>query len=199
LGVGQAHRPGACGVPSEAPTGGCAGGHTRRRRRLDPSATILPGTVLIGPVFIGPNSHVGPGAYLRGNVIVGARCRVGHGAEVKNSLLLDEVEAPHRPYIGDSVIGNRGHLAAGVVCSNLRLDRQAVCIRSPGGEIDTGLRKLGTLLGDEAEVGCNAVLNPGTLLGRRSLVMPAIAYGGQLPEGMIARVRQTVALVKRRT
>ena len=159
----------------------------------------LPGhATLIGPIWIGAGSQIRPGAFLRGGVIAGERCVLGNASEFKNCLLMDGVEAPHFSYVGDSVLGNGAHLGAGAVCSNLRLDRKPVVLQLPAGAVDTGLRKLGAILGDGAEVGCNAVLNPGTLLGRRSLVMPAISFGGYLPPATIARVRQSVTLVPRR-
>jgi NDP-sugar pyrophosphorylase family protein len=111
---------------------------------------------------------------------------------------MDGVQAPHFNYVGDSVLGNGAHLGAGAICSNLRLDQKSVLIQLEGRTVDTGLKKFGAILGDGAEVGCNAVLNPGTLLGPRSLVMPAIAFGGVLPASTIARVRQQVTLVPRK-
>ena len=166
---------------------------------LDPSVRLAPYAVIIGPAWIGPGTRIGPGAYVRGPVIVGANCVLGNACEYKNSLLLDEVATPHYNYVGDSILGNRSHLGAGAICSNLRLDGRTVVARGPDGERDTGLRKFGAVVGDDAEVGCNAVLNPGALIGRRSLVAPAIAFGGYLPPESVAKVRQTVAIVSRRS
>ena len=165
---------------------------------LHPTVKLPPFAVIIGPVWIGPESEMRLGALIRNNVIAGARCVLGNSCEYKNCLLLDGVETPHYNYVGDSVLGNRAHLGAGAICSNLRLDRQPVVVRAPEQNFETGLRKFGAILGDHAEVGCNAVLNPGTLLGPRSLVMPAMAFGGYLPPATIARSRTTVALVPRR-
>jgi bifunctional N-acetylglucosamine-1-phosphate-uridyltransferase/glucosamine-1-phosphate-acetyltransferase GlmU-like protein len=111
---------------------------------------------------------------------------------------MDGVQVPHFSYVGDTILGNDAHLAAGVVCSNLRLDQQAVVVRSAEQTYDTGLRKFGAIIGDRAEVGCNAVLNPGTLLGPRSLVMPAIAFGGHLPAATIAHARPPIKFIPRR-
>ena len=111
---------------------------------------------------------------------------------------MDRVEVPHFSYVGDSVLGNRAHLAAGAICSNLRLDRQPVVVRTGDATYETGLRKFGAIIGDEAEVGCNAVLNPGTLLGRRALVMPAMAFGGHLPAATIAHARAATKFIPRR-
>jgi NDP-sugar pyrophosphorylase family protein len=160
--------------------------------RLPSHATI------IGPAWIGAGTQIRPGAFIRENVITGEGCILGNSSEFKNCLLMDGVQAPHFNYVGDSVLGNRAHLGAGAICSNLRLDQKKVVINLAEVPVDTGLRKFGAILGDHAEVGCNAVLNPGTLLGPRSLVMPAIAFGGFLPPATIARVRQHVTLVPRR-
>jgi len=154
---------------------------------------------LIGPIWIGPHSRLLPGCYLRGNVIVGANCTVGHNAELKNSLLMDNVQIPHQPYVGDSILGSGSHLGAGVVLSNLRLDQKTISVRlSDAVIVDTGLRKFGALLGEHAEVGCNAVLNPGTILGKRALVTPSITVGGVIPAAMIAHARFSVSLIPRR-
>jgi len=153
---------------------------------------------IIGPAWIGAGTQIRPGAFIRGNVIVGERCVLGNASEFKNCLLMDRVQAPHYNYVGGSVLGNRSHLGAGAICSNLRLDQRNVVIHLPEGAVNTGLKKFGAILGDDAEVGCNAVLNPGTLLGPRSLVMPSIAFGGVLAPSTIARVRQQVTLVPRR-
>jgi NDP-sugar pyrophosphorylase family protein len=165
---------------------------------LDPSVQLPAHATIIGPVWIGPGTSIRPGAFIRGNVIAGKGCVLGNSSEFKNCLLMDGVQAPHFNYVGDSVLGNRAHLGAGAVCSNLRLDQGEVLVSLPSGTVRTGMKKLGAILGDAAEVGCNAVLNPGALLGKRSLVMPAIAFGGVLPAATIARVRQQVTLVPRR-
>lgn len=157
--------------------------------RLPRSCTIQ------GPAWIGPNTEIRPGAFIRGNVIVGAGCVLGNSCEFKNALLLDGVQVPHFSYVGDSVLGNKAHLGAGVICSNLRLDQKPVRIRLPDGTAaDTGLRKLGALVGDGAEVGCNSVLQPGAILGRRALVWPLTSFGGVLAAGMIAAARGTTGV-----
>lgn len=153
---------------------------------------------IIGPAWIGARTQIRPGAFIRGGVIAGEGCVLGNSSEFKNCLLMDGVQAAHFNYVGDSVLGNGSHLGAGAICSNLRLDHKSVLVHVEGGPVDTGLKKFGAILGDGAEVGCNAVLNPGTLLGPRSLVMPAIAFGGVLPPSTIARVRQQVTLVPRK-
>ena len=166
---------------------------------LHPTVRLSPNVVIYGPAFIGPDVEIRPGAFIRGNVIVGTGSILGNSCEFKNCLLLNEVQAPHFNYVGDSVLGNRAHLAAGVICSNLRLDQQYVPVKLPGGAESSGMKKLGALVGDEAEVGCNSVLNPGTILGRRSLVYPSMAYGGVLDADSIVAPRlQAPRIVKRR-
>jgi len=174
------------GVQIEGPV------YLHRSVKLPPYASIS------GPVWIGPETVIRPGALIRPNVIVGAGSVLGNACEYKNCLLMDRVETPHYNYVGDSILGSRAHLGAGAICSNLRLDRQPIVIRTADAVFETGMRKLGAILGEDAEVGCNGVLNPGTLLGRRSLVMPAVAFGGYLPAGMIARVRSAIAIIPRR-
>ncbi|HYD82922.1 MAG TPA: UDP-N-acetylglucosamine diphosphorylase, partial [Opitutus sp.] len=131
-------------------------------------------------------------------VIVGERCVLGNASEFKNCLLMDRVEVPHFSYVGDSVLGNRAHLGAGVICSNLRLDQRAIVVQTESAVHETGLRKFGAILGDEAQVGSNAVLQPGTVLGKRALVMPLTAFGGVLPANTIARSRQAITTIARR-
>lgn len=165
---------------------------------IHPEAKLPTYATIIGPVFIGARSEIKPGAFIRGNVIVGEGCVLGNACEYKNCLLMDGVKTPHYNYVGDSILGNKAHLGAGVICSNLRLDNREVQVRIGAAVYATGLRKFGAVLGDSAEVGCNAVLNPGTLLGPRALVGPALAFGGYLPAGQIARGRQTFSIEPRR-
>jgi NDP-sugar pyrophosphorylase family protein len=188
----QAHR--FDGALSKLPPGV----HVEGFVHLDPTVKLPPQATIIGPAWIGPRTEIRPGAFIRGNVIVGADGVLGNACEFKNCLLLDRVQVPHFSYVGDSVLGNGAHLGAGVICSNLRLDQQEVVVRLPAGQVPTGLRKFGAILGDEAEVGCNAVLQPGTVLGRRALVMPLTPFGGILPAATIARMRGTLSTIPRR-
>ncbi|PTY05754.1 UDP-N-acetylglucosamine diphosphorylase [Opitutaceae bacterium EW11] len=165
---------------------------------LHATVKIAQYATIIGPAWIGPETEIRPGAFIRGNVIVGGGCVLGNSCEFKNCLLMDGVQVPHFSYVGDSILGNRSHLGAGVILSNLRLDQHPISVRLPEGTADTGLRKFGAILGDEAEVGCNAVLQPGTLLGKRSLVMPLTPFGGYLAPATIARVRMPIVTVPRR-
>ncbi len=173
---------------------------------IDPSVKLPAYATIIGPAWIGAGTEIRPGAFVRGNVITGEGCVLGNACEFKNCLLLDGVQVPHFSYVGDSILGNKAHLGAGVICSNLRLDQKAITVRLPattegtanGGVVNTGLRKFGALLGDGAEAGCNSVLNPGSILGRRALVMPTVAFAGYLPPATIARVRGHVSFLPRR-
>ncbi|HEX2101327.1 MAG TPA: UDP-N-acetylglucosamine diphosphorylase [Candidatus Synoicihabitans sp.] len=165
---------------------------------LHPSVKLPHTATLHGPAYLAAGTELRPGAYVRGNVIVGAGCVLGNSCEFKNCLLLDRVQVPHFSYVGDSVLGNGAHLGAGVVLSNLRLDQQPITVRLPDAVVDTGLRKFGAIVGDAAEVGCNAILQPGTLLGPRALVMPTLAFGGYLAPGLIAKARQAITTFPRR-
>lgn len=174
------------------------GVHIEGRVWLHPSVKLPAYATIIGPVYIGAKTDIRPGAFIRNNVIAGEGCVLGNASEFKNCLLLDGVQAPHYNYVGDSILGNGAHLGAGAICSNLRLDQAEVTVKLADRSVSTGLRKFGAILGDKAEVGCNAVLNPGTLLGPRALVMPSMAFGGHLPANTIARVRQSVTMIARR-
>jgi NDP-sugar pyrophosphorylase family protein len=175
-----------------------AGVHLEGDVHLGEGVSLPAYATIIGPSWIGAGTQIRPGAFIRGNVITGERCVLGNASEFRNCLLMDVVKAPHYNYVGDSILGNKAHLGAGAICSNLRLDQKNVVVHLDGGSVDTGLKKFGAVLGDEAEVGCNAVLNPGTFLGKRSLVMPSVAFGGVLAEATIARIRQQVTFVPRK-
>lgn len=174
------------------------GVHLEGPVHLGEGVQLPPHATIIGPVWIGAGCQIRPGAFIRGNVIAGKGCVLGNSSEFKNCLLMDGVQAAHFNYVGDSVLGTGAHLGAGAICSNLRLDQKNVFVHLPSGLVDTGMKKLGAIVGEGAEVGCNAVLNPGTFLGRRSLVMPAVAFGGILAAETIARVRQQVTFVPRK-
>ena len=174
------------------------GVHLKGQVWLHASVKLPAYATIIGPVYLGANTQVRPGAFIRGGVIAGENCVLGNASEFKNCLLLDGVQAPHFNYVGDSVLGNGAHLGAGVICSNLRLDQGEVTVRLKGKVVPTGLRKFGAILGDSAEVGCNAVLNPGTLLGRRALVTPCTSFSGYLPASTIARSRPAITTEPRR-
>ncbi len=174
------------------------GVHLEGKVWLHPTVKLPAYATLIGPAWIGARSEIRPGAFVRGNVIVGEGCVLGNACEFKNCVLMDEVQAPHYNYVGDSIVGNGAHFGAGVICSNLRLDQAPIVVRAAHATYETGLRKFGAILGDKAEVGCNAVLNPGSVLGRRALVMPTVAFSGHLPDATMAHVTRVVKFIPRR-
>jgi NDP-sugar pyrophosphorylase family protein len=142
---------------------------------------LEPGAYIHGPCIIGENSEVRQGAYIRGNFIAGRACVIGHASEVKHAIFLDGAHAAHFAYVGDSILGNDVNLGAGVKCANVRLDRQEVIVRHGRQRVGSGLRKFGAIIGDCCQIGCNTVLNPGTLLGREVSCAPCIAVGGVIP------------------
>ncbi|MEO0508699.1 MAG: UDP-N-acetylglucosamine diphosphorylase [Verrucomicrobiota bacterium] len=165
---------------------------------IHPSVKLPAFCSITGPVYIAEACEIRPGAFIRGNVIAGKNCVLGNSCEFKNCLLLDSVQVPHFSYVGDSVLGNRAHLGAGVICSNLRLDQANVPVQMPdGSRIDSGMRKLGALVGDEAEAGCNAVLNPGSILGKRSTVMPDMSFRGTLAANRMAFLKAVIQTAPR--
>ncbi len=174
------------------------GVHCEGRVWLHPTVKLPPTATIIGPVWIGAKTEIRPGAFIRGNVIVGEGCVLGNACEFKNCVLMDHAQVPHFSYVGDSILGNGAHFGAGVICSNLRLDQQPIVVRTEAGNFETGLRKFGAIVGDKAEVGCNAVLNPGTLLGPRALVTPTLSFSGVLPANTIAHARPAIKLIPRR-
>lgn len=153
------------------------------------------GAFLKGPAWIGENCQIRAGAYIRENVIVGSGCVIGNSCEIKNSLIFNNAEIPHFNYVGDSILGFKAHIGAGVICSNVRLDRGKISVRLDSETFPTGLRKFGAIVGDRAEVGCNSVLSPGSILGRDCLVYPGVQWRGVLSEGHIARLRQDVSIL----
>lgn len=157
--------------------------------------TIAPTAVIIPPAIIGPNTEIRPGAYLRGNVIIGENCVIGNSTEIKNAILLDHVQAPHYNYIGDSILGDGAHLGAGVICSNLRSDKKNVVIHAEK-DYPTELRKVGSFIGEHAEIGCSCVLNPGTVIGKNTSVYPLVSLRGCYPENSIVKSTEKIVIKK---
>ena len=156
---------------------------------------IYPTATLEGPAVIGAGCEIRPGAFLRGNVLIGRGCVIGNSSELKNCVLFDGVQVPHYNYIGDSILGTRAHTGAGTVCSNLKSDGRPVVVHGDG-EYETGLRKMGAILGDGADVGCGAVLNPGTVIGKHTSVYPLTALRGVYPADAI--VKSTACVIQRK-
>lgn len=146
-------------------------------------AIIAENATIIPPVIIGRRTEVRPGAYIRGDAIIGDGVVIGNSTEIKNAIIFDGAQLPHYNYVGDSIIGYRSHLGAGAIASNFRLDHKSVPLNDRDGRYDSGLRKLGTLLGDGAEVGCNSVLCPGTVIGRGAIIYPLSRVIGYVGEG----------------
>ena len=155
-------------------------------------ARISPSAHVEGPAIIGDRCELRHGAYLRGSVILADGCIVGNSSEVKNSVLMEGASAPHFNYVGDSILGRRAHLGAGAICSNLRSDEKPVKIHTEGGSIETTLRKLGAILADGAEIGCGAILCPGTVVGRCTTVYPLTLARGTYPSDSIVKSTHTV-------
>lgn len=149
------------------------------------SANVAPSALLTGPLIIGEKAEVRHCAFIRGKAIVGNNAVVGNSTELKNSILFDNVQAPHYNYVGDSIYGYKSHTGAGVIASNLKSDKSNVTVEVDGEKIDTGLKKLGAILADNVEVGCNSVLNPGTVVGKNSNVYPLSRVRGFVPEQSI--------------
>ncbi len=159
---------------------------------------IEDGVMIKGPAIIGRNCQLRHNAYLREDVIIGDGCVIGNSCEFKNALLFNHAQVPHFSYVGDSILGYKAHLGAGVKISNLKLTPGNIALEWEGKTIDTGLRKFGAMIGDRTEVGCNAVLNPGTVLGRDALIYPNTNWRGVLPARHIAKNRATVEVSARR-
>lgn len=155
---------------------------------ISPTATIIP------PAIIGKGTEIRPGAYLRGAVITGENCVIGNSSELKNCILLDNVQIPHYNYVGDSVLGNYAHMGAGAICSNFKSGGSNVVVHGDEDYV-TGLRKLGGILADNADIGCGCVLNPGTVVGKGTSVYPLTALRGVYPEGCI--IKSADNIVKR--
>lgn len=150
------------------------------------SASIAPTASIAAPCIIGENTEVRPGAFLRGSVLVGDGCVVGNSTELKNCILFDHVQVPHYNYVGDSILGYHAHMGAGAITSNVKGDSKPVVVHGEQ-DYETGCKKFGAMLGDHAEIGCNSVLNPGTIIGRNSQVYPLSCVRGVIPERSIVK------------
>ena len=149
------------------------------------TARVAPTAFLGGPCIIGPDTEVRHGAFIRGSALVGAGCVVGNSVELKNVILFDGVQTPHYNYVGDSILGYKAHMGAGSITSNVKSDKTLVVVRCGGERMETGRKKVGAMLGDHVEIGCNSVLNPGTVVGRNSRVYPLSSVRGTVPAGSI--------------
>ena len=149
------------------------------------TARVFPTAYLGAPCIIGPMTEVRHCAFIRGSALVGADCVVGNSVELKNVILFDHVQTPHYNYVGDSILGYYSHMGAGSITSNVKSDKKLVIVHNGTENIETGLKKFGAMIGDHVEVGCNSVLNPGTVIGRHSNVYPTSCVRGVVPENSI--------------
>ena len=156
------------------------------------TAKVFPSAYLGAPCIIGPETEVRHCAFIRGSALVGANCVVGNSVELKNVILFDNVQTPHYNYVGDSILGYRSHMGAGSITSNVKSDKKLVVVHNGEEQIETGIKKFGAMLGDFVEVGCNSVLNPGTVIGRHSNVYPTSCVRGVVPEQSIWKNNGTV-------
>lgn len=145
------------------------------------TAVVAPTAYLGAPCIIGAETEVRHGAFIRGSALVGKNCVVGNSVELKNVILFDNVQTPHYNYVGDSILGYKAHMGAGSITSNVKSDKSLVTVRNGDERIETGLKKFGAMLGDYVEVGCNSVLNPGTVIGRHSHIYPLSCVRGAVP------------------
>lgn len=156
------------------------------------NTTIDPFVMIEGPCIIGDNCHIKHGAYIRAHTIIANDCVIGHGCEIKNSIIHPQATIAHLCYVGDSIIGSHTNLSAGVKCANLRLDRKEVTLRVEARKIHTGLLKFGAVIADHVQIGCNSVLNPGTVIGKNSVVYPLCNPKGFILENSIVKSSHSV-------
>lgn len=156
------------------------------------SAKIFPSAYIGGPAIIDEEAEIRQCAFIRGNAIVGKGAVVGNSTELKNVILFNKVQVPHYNYVGDSILGYKAHMGAGSITSNVKSDKTLVVVKSPQGCIETGLKKFGAMLGDHVEVGCNSVLNPGTVVGRESNIYPLSRVRGYVPERSIFKDKDDI-------
>ena len=161
------------------------------------TAVIAPTAIITAPAIIGENTEVRHCAYLRGATLIGNDCVVGNSCELKNCILFDAVQVPHFNYVGDSILGYHSHMGAGAVTSNVKSDHSTVNLRHNGVKIETGMKKLGSLVGDFVEIGCNSVLNPGTIIGKHSRVYPLTSVRGTVSPDSIVKSADTVVPIKK--
>jgi len=156
------------------------------------SAKIYPNTYIAGPTIIGKETEVRPGAFIRGNALVGDGAVVGNSTELKNVILFNKVQVPHYNYVGDSILGYKSHMGAGAITSNVKSDRTLVLVKGGEKKLETGLKKMGAILGDNVEVGCGSVLNPGTVVGSDSIIYPLSSVRGFILPGSIYKKRSEI-------
>lgn len=160
------------------------------------SASVAPSAYINGPAIIGKNAEVRHCAFIRGNALVGDGAVVGNSTELKNVILFNKVQVPHYNYVGDSILGYKAHMGAGSITSNVKSDKTLTTIRTSEGTIETGIKKFGAMLGDEVEVGCGTVLNPGSVVGRETNIYPLSMVRGYIPAGSIYKKQGEIVTKK---
>ena len=158
------------------------------------SVKIAPTAYIGAPCIIGKDTEVRQCAFIRSAALIGEGCVIGNSTEVKNAIIFDGVQVPHFNYVGDSILGYKSHLGAGAVTSNVKSDKSLVTVKTADGIIETGLKKFGAMVGDNVEVGCNSVLNPGTVIGKNSNIYPLSSVRGSVPENSIFKNQQNIIL-----
>ena len=156
------------------------------------SANVYPSAYIKGPVIIGENAEVRHCAFIRGNAIVGKNAVVGNSTELKNVILFNKVQVPHYNYVGDSILGYKAHMGAGSITSNVKSDKKLVVVKNKEEKIETGLKKFGAMLGDNVEIGCGSVLNPGTVIGKNTNVYPLSSVRGVVPSNSIYKKQNEI-------
>lgn len=149
------------------------------------TAKVYPSAYFGSPCIIGANTEVRHCAFIRGSALIGENCVIGNSVELKNVIIFDNVQTPHYNYVGDSILGYKSHMGAGSITSNVKSDKTNVIIKSDDKQIETGIKKIGAMIGDNVEIGCNSVLNPGTIIGRCSNIYPTSCVRGVIPEKSI--------------
>ena len=157
------------------------------------SAKVFPSAYIHGPAIIGKDAEVRHCAFIRGNAVVGEGAVVGNSTELKNVILFNKVQVPHYNYVGDSILGYKAHMGAGSITSNVKSDKKLVVLKTPEGNIETGIKKFGAMLGDEVEVGCGTVLNPGSVVGKQSNIYPLSSVRGYVPSNSIYKKQGEIA------
>lgn len=161
---------------------------------ISKEAKVYPQAIIDGACIIGKKTEVRPGAFIRGNAIIGENCVIGNSTELKNVIIFDNVQVPHYNYVGDSILGYKSHMGAGSITSNVKSDKKLITIKNGDEKILTGLKKIGAMLGDYVEVGCNSVLNPGTIVGRRTNIYPLSSVRGQIPSDSIFKSKEDIVI-----
>ncbi len=159
---------------------------------------VEPGACVKGPAIVGENCELRKGCYIRENVIIGDGVVVGNSSELKGAMMFDNSQVPHFGYVGDSIMGWKAHLGAGVKLSNVKLIREPIVVVVEGVSYNTGLIKFGAIIGDECDIGCNSVLNPGSLVGRRTVIYTNVSWRGYCPPNSVVKLRQTIEVAPRR-